>query len=150
MAGGWEHLVKKERLRVMGFITLSGAGEEGGARRWVLGGGDTSRINGKRGGSGWTEQRILTGDSWEGLEQGSEGWLDLSLEIFQELAGQSPVQRGLNLVFTLLRAEGWAEELRSIPAQVTLCFTSRCRLGFPMRSFIRARSYLFFHARYLT
>lgn len=80
MPGGWEHLAKEERLREMGFITLSGTGEVGARllRRWVLGGGDATRLNRKRGGSGWIEQKILPGVRWA-LDQGSERWWDLSL-----------------------------------------------------------------------
>lgn len=90
MARGWEHLAKEERLREMGFITLSGTGEEDRARllwRWVLGGGDTTRINGKRGCSSGTEQKNLPGDS---CALGSERWWDLSLWSFSRISWTKP------------------------------------------------------------
>lgn len=49
MAWGWEHLAKEERLREMGFIILSGTGEDGPRllQRWVLGGDNTTRLKWK-------------------------------------------------------------------------------------------------------
>lgn len=86
----------------MGFIILSGTGEDGPRLlwRWVLGGDDTTRLNGKR--------RFLldrTKNSpwgWPGTGPGLREVAGSLFGDFQELAGQSPVQHGLNLVFTLL------------------------------------------------
>lgn len=130
MARGWEHPAKEERLREMGFITLSGTGEDGARLLWgwVLGGGDTTRINGKRGDSGWIEPKILPGDSWA-LDQGSEGWRDLSPWRFSRIGWTKPCTMWSEFGIYPAGAGGWTEDLlRSVPAQMTPCFVSRCQI----------------------